>query len=46
MVRETVVLESVYKVLPESMHVWIQDKTRVDAVHKATELAGWCSLRS
>lgn len=42
---ETVALEQFYKTLPESMRTWIQDKTGVDSVHKAADLADEHSSR-
>uniref|UniRef100_A0A6B0VBN8 Putative tick transposon n=1 Tax=Ixodes ricinus TaxID=34613 RepID=A0A6B0VBN8_IXORI len=42
---ETIALEQFYKTLPESMRTWVQDKTGVDSVHKAADLADEHSSR-
>lgn len=36
---ETITLEKFYRMLPDSMRTWMQDKTGADSVHKAADLA-------
>lgn len=44
-ILETVALEQFYKTLPESMRTWIQDKSGVDSVYRAADLADEYSSR-
>lgn len=44
-ILETVALEQFYRTLPESMRTWIQDKTGVDSVYRAADLADEYSSR-
>lgn len=36
---ETITLEEFYRMPPDSMRTWMQDKTGADSVHKAADLA-------
>ncbi|CAN7982926.1 unnamed protein product [Ixodes hexagonus] len=44
-IQEVVALEQFYKTLTEPMRTWIQDKTGVDSVYKAADLADEYSSR-